>query len=52
MIQRKPKTVYVNPQQVQRQREHTDKAKKVIVSAPDPAILLAKAWGIRKTASS
>jgi hypothetical protein len=51
IIHRKPKAVYVNAQQAQRQREHIDKAKKVVVPARDPAIQLAKAWGIRRFTS-
>jgi hypothetical protein len=31
MIQRTPKTVYVSPQQLQRQLEHRDEARKAIV---------------------
>jgi hypothetical protein len=50
MIQRTPKTVYVNPQQLQRQREHRDEARKSIVPNPDPARVLAKAWRIGKLA--
>ncbi len=52
MIQRKPKTVCVNPQQLQRQREHRDEARKPIVPTPDPAHVLAKAWQIGKLATS
>jgi hypothetical protein len=52
MRQTKSQTVYVSPQQVQRQREHKDKAKKNIVAAPDPAIQLARAWKIGKFAPS
>jgi hypothetical protein len=52
MIQKKPKTVYVNPQQLQRQREHRDKARKSIVPNADPARALAKAWRIDKLATS
>lgn len=52
MIQRKPTTVYVNPQQLQRQREHRDEARKSIVPDPDPARTLAKAWRISKLATS
>lgn len=48
MRQTKPQTVYVSPQQVQRQREHKDKTKKVLAPAPDPATQLAKAWRIGK----
>jgi hypothetical protein len=44
MIQRTPETVYVNPQQLQRQREHRDEARKSIVPNADPARVLAKAW--------
>jgi hypothetical protein len=52
MIQRTPKTVYVNPQQLKRQREHRDEARKSIVPNPDPARVLAKAWRIGKLATS
>ena len=52
MIQRAPKTVYVNPQQLQRQREHSDEARRSIVVNPDPAHVLAKAWGVDKSAPS
>jgi hypothetical protein len=52
MIQRKPKTVYVNPQQLQRQREHREEARKSIVPNPDPAHALAKAWQIGKLPTS
>jgi hypothetical protein len=52
MIQRMPKTVCVNPQQLQRQREHRDEARKSIVPTPDPADALAKAWRIGKMAPS
>jgi hypothetical protein len=52
MIQRPPKTVYVNPQQLQRQRENRDEARKPIVPSPDPARVLAKAWRIGKLATS
>ena len=52
MIQRKPKTVYVNPQQLQRQREHRDEARKSIVPNPDPAHAVAKAWRIGKLATA
>jgi hypothetical protein len=52
MIQRSPKTVYVNPQQLQRPREHRDETRKSIVPTPDPARLLAKAWRIGKLATS
>jgi hypothetical protein len=52
MRQTKLQTVCVSPQQVQRQREHKDKTKKVLVPAPDPAIQLAKAWRIGKFAYS
>jgi hypothetical protein len=51
MIQRTPKTVYVNPQQLQRQREHKDEARKTVASAPDPALALAKAWRTDKLAT-
>jgi hypothetical protein len=51
MIQVKPKTVYVNPQQLQRQREHRDEARKSIIPKPDPARALAKAWRIGKLAT-
>jgi hypothetical protein len=52
MIQKSPKTVYVNPQQLQRQREHRDEARKSIVPTPDPARVLAKAWQIGKLATT
>jgi hypothetical protein len=52
MIQKKPKTVYVNPQQLQRQREHRDEARKSMVPNADPAHALAKAWRIEKLAIS
>jgi hypothetical protein len=52
MIQRTPKTVYVNPQQLQRQHEHREEARKSIVANPDPARALAKAWRIGKLATS
>jgi hypothetical protein len=52
MRQTKLQTVCVSLQQVQRQREHKDKTKKVLVPAPDPAIQLAKAWRIGKFAYS
>jgi hypothetical protein len=52
MIQRKPKTVYVNPQQLQRQREYRDEARKSVVPNFDPAYVLAKAWRIGKLATS
>jgi len=52
MIQTTPKTIYVNPQQLQRQREHRDEARKSIVPNPDPARVLAKAWRIGKLATS
>jgi|HubBroStandDraft_5_1064220.scaffolds.fasta_scaffold210366_2 hypothetical protein len=52
MIQMKPKTVYVNPQQLQRQREHRDEARKSIIPNPDPARALAKAWRIGKLATT
>jgi hypothetical protein len=52
MMQRTPKTVYVNPQQLQRQREHKDEARKSIVLNADPARVLAKAWRIGKLATS
>ena len=52
MIERTPKTVYVNPQQLQRQREHRDEARKSIVSNADPARALAKAWRIGKATTS
>jgi hypothetical protein len=48
MHQSKSQAVYVSPQQVQRQREHKDKAKKVVVPTPGLAIQLAKAWKIGK----
>jgi hypothetical protein len=52
MIQTTPKTIYVNPLQLQRQREHRDEARKSIVPNPDPARVLAKAWRIGKLATS
>jgi hypothetical protein len=52
MIQKTPKTVYVNPQQLQRQREHRDEARKSIVPEADPALALAKAWRIGEFATS
>jgi hypothetical protein len=52
MIQRMPKTVYVNPKQLQRQREHREEARKFAVPDPDPARALAKAWRIENSASS
>ena len=52
MIQTTPKTIYVNPQQLQRQREHRNEARKSIVPNPDPARVLAKAWRIGKLATS
>jgi hypothetical protein len=52
MIQRTPKTVYVNPQQLKRQREHRDEARKAIVPNPDPVHVLAKAWRIGKLTPS
>jgi hypothetical protein len=52
MIQKEPKTVYVNPQQLQRQREHRDEAKKSVGANPDPAHALAKAWRIGKLPTS
>lgn len=52
MIQRTPETVDVNPQQLQRQREHRDEARKSIVPNADPVRLLAKAWRIGKLAPS
>jgi len=52
MIQKKPTTVCVNPEQLQRQREHRDEARKSIVPKPDPAHALAKAWRIGKLATS
>jgi hypothetical protein len=51
MIQRTPKTVYVNPQQLQRQREHRDEARKSAVPGLDPARALAKAWRIESLTS-
>jgi hypothetical protein len=52
MIQRTPKAVYVNPQQLKRQREHRDEARKSVVANPDPAHVLAKAWRTDKLATS
>jgi hypothetical protein len=52
MIQGSPKTIYVNPQQLQSQREHRDETRKPIVPSPDPARVLAKAWRIGKLESS
>ena len=52
MIQRTSKTVYVNPQQLQRQREHRDEARKSVVANPDPAHALARAWRTDKFAIS
>ena len=52
MIQMQPKTVYVNPQQLQRQREHRDEARKSVVANPDPAYALAKAWRTDMLATS
>jgi hypothetical protein len=52
MIQRTPKTVYVNPQQLQRQREHRNEARKPVVPNLDPARALAKAWRIENLASA
>jgi hypothetical protein len=52
MIQGSPRTVYVNPQQLQRQREHRDEARKSLVAGPDPVHVLAKAWRIDKLAPS
>jgi len=52
MIQRTPKTVYVNPQQLKRQREHRDEARKSIFANSDPARALAKAWRTGKLATS
>jgi hypothetical protein len=52
MIQSTLKMVYVNPQQLKRQREHRDEARKSIVTNPDPASVLAKAWRIGKLATS
>jgi hypothetical protein len=52
MIQRTLKTVYVNPQQLQRQREHRDETRKSIVPNLDPARALAKAWRIGKLVTS
>jgi hypothetical protein len=52
MIQRKPKTVYVNPQQLQRELEHREEARKSIVPNPYPAHALAKAWRIGKLVTS
>jgi hypothetical protein len=52
MIQTTPKTIYVNQQQLQRQREHRDEARKSIVPNPDPARVLARAWRIGKLATS
>ena len=51
MIQSKPNTVYVNPQQLQRQREHRNQAKKSVAINPDLARVLAKAWRIGKLAT-
>jgi hypothetical protein len=52
MIQRPPRTVYVNPQQLQRQREHRDQTRKSLVAAPDPVDVLAKAWRTDKLGPS
>jgi hypothetical protein len=48
MIRVKPKTLYVNPQQLRRQEERRDNARKVVVPTPDPVLVLAKAWQIGK----
>jgi hypothetical protein len=50
MIQSKPNTVYVNPQQLQLQRERRNQTKKSAVMNPDPARVLAKAWRVGKLA--
>jgi hypothetical protein len=52
MIQRTLTTVYVNPQQLKRQREHRDEARKSILPNADPARVLAKAWRIGKLTTS
>jgi hypothetical protein len=52
MIQTIRKTVCVNPDQLQRQREQRDKVKKSLVANPDPARALAKAWRIDDLAST
>jgi len=52
MIQSKLKAVYVNPRQLQRQRERKDEARKSVVQTADPARLLAKAWRIDKVTAS
>jgi hypothetical protein len=52
MIQPKPKTIYVNPQQLQRQREHRDEARKSLVPNPDSASVLARAWRIGKLSTT
>jgi hypothetical protein len=51
MTEKKLAPVYVNPQQLQRQQESNDKAKTVILT-PDPAVSLAKAWGLRQSRAS
>ncbi len=51
MIQSKLKAVYVNPQQVQRQRESKDEARKSVAPVADPARSLAKAWRTDKVTS-
>jgi hypothetical protein len=48
MIKVKSETVYVNPQQLRRQKERRDDARKVVVPNPDPALVLAKAQEIGK----
>jgi hypothetical protein len=48
MIKVKSETVYVNPQQLRRQKERRDDARKVVDPTPDPALVLAKAWKIGK----
>jgi hypothetical protein len=51
MTEKKLVTVYVNPQQLQRQQESKEKAKRLVLT-PDPAVSLAKAWGLRKLRAS
>jgi hypothetical protein len=48
MMKVKSETVYVNPQQLRRQKERRDDARKVVDPTPDPALVLAKAWQIGK----
>lgn len=48
MIPTEPKMLYVNPQQLQHQREYKDEARKSVAPNSDPARVIAEAWQTSK----